>query len=256
MNILLLGDITGRSRVAVRMQTAALERLGHEVYALPTALISNTLNLGQHAQLDTTNYLLDALSVWQRLGFHFDAVIVGYVASHSQAQAIAKAIVPLRKSDALLLVDPILGDNGRRYNSISDSQAKGLSLLCGMADCITPNLTEAALLAGCSYEDALRDVPALARCLGEKTGASVVLTSASLLSRPHVVCGTDRTSGHFWAFDYAEIGQKRGGTGDLFSALLLHALLSGISAENAARQAHEGVTAELRKAEGSLLPAL
>ena len=46
--ILLLGDITGRSRVALRMLSAVLERAGHEVLMLPTALISNTLNLGRH----------------------------------------------------------------------------------------------------------------------------------------------------------------------------------------------------------------
>ena len=55
MTILLLGDITGRSRVALRMLSAVLEGCGHEVLMLPTALISNTLNLGRHAQLDTTD---------------------------------------------------------------------------------------------------------------------------------------------------------------------------------------------------------
>ena len=51
MTILLLGDLTGRSRVALRMLTYELEARGHEVLALPTALISNTLNLGQAAML-------------------------------------------------------------------------------------------------------------------------------------------------------------------------------------------------------------
>ena len=59
--VLLLGDITGRSRVALRMISSVLERCGHEVLMLPTALISNTLNLGVHEALDTTAYLLRSL---------------------------------------------------------------------------------------------------------------------------------------------------------------------------------------------------
>ena len=66
MTILLLGDLTGRSRVALRMLTGELENRGHEVLALPTALISNTLNLGRAAIADTTDYLLEALETWRR----------------------------------------------------------------------------------------------------------------------------------------------------------------------------------------------
>lgn len=53
MTILLLGDLTGRNRVALRMLTFELEKRGHEVLMLPTVLISNTLNLGRAAMLDT-----------------------------------------------------------------------------------------------------------------------------------------------------------------------------------------------------------
>ena len=68
MTILLLGDLTGRSRVAL---TYELETRGHEVLALPTALISNTLNLGQAAMLDTTDYLMRSLETWEKLGLTY-----------------------------------------------------------------------------------------------------------------------------------------------------------------------------------------
>ena len=71
MTILLLGDLTGRSRVALRMLTYELEARGHEVLALPTALISNTLNLGQAAMLDTTDYLMQSLETWEKLGLTY-----------------------------------------------------------------------------------------------------------------------------------------------------------------------------------------
>ena len=81
MTILLLGDLTGRSRVALRMLTGELENRGHEVLALPTALISNTLNLGRAAIADTTDYLLEALETWEALGLSYDLLHVfpGYI---------------------------------------------------------------------------------------------------------------------------------------------------------------------------------
>ena len=76
MTILLLGDLTGRSRVALRMLTFELEKRGHEVLMLPTALISNTLNLGRAAMLDTTDYLMESLETWKSLGLSYDLVYI------------------------------------------------------------------------------------------------------------------------------------------------------------------------------------
>lgn len=90
MTILLLGDLTGRSRVALRMLTGELENRGHEVLALPTALISNTLNLGRAAIADTTDYLLEALETWEALGLSYDLLYIGYVTGLAQAEKLCR----------------------------------------------------------------------------------------------------------------------------------------------------------------------
>ena len=151
MTVLLLGDITGRSRVALRMLSAVLEEKGHEVLMLPTALISNTLNLGMHESLDTTDYLMRSLEVWEKLGLHYDVAYMGYITGMEQAKALASLADTMRKRGVRVIVDPILGDNGKKYNSVSQEQAEGMKLLCAHADLITPNLTEACLLADVPY---------------------------------------------------------------------------------------------------------
>ena len=90
MTILLLGDLTGRSRVALRMLTGELENRGHEVLALPTALISNTLNLGRAAMADTTDYLLEALETWEAIGLSYDLLYIGYVTGLAQAEKLCR----------------------------------------------------------------------------------------------------------------------------------------------------------------------
>ena len=106
MTALLLGDLTGRSRVALRMLCAALEERGHEVLMLPTALVSNTLSLGRCATLDTTDYLLDALRVWQELGIRCDIAYIGYITGTRQAQALCGVADALRAAGVRVIRVP------------------------------------------------------------------------------------------------------------------------------------------------------
>ena len=163
--VLLLGDITGRSRVALRMLSRVLEDRGHEVLMLPTALISNTLNLGRHEALDTTDYMLKSLETWETLGLSYDLAYIGYITGMEQAEKLCAVADRLRARGIPVILDPILGDSGRRYNSVSDGQLAGMKALCRHADLITPNMTEASLLLGEEYD--LQRGGQYVRALGE-----------------------------------------------------------------------------------------
>lgn len=238
--VLLLGDITGKSRVAVRMMTAALESRGHEVLSLPTALVSNTLNLGQAQMLDTTDYLLGALATWGKLGVTYDFLCIGYITGLAQAEKLAKVADAARKNGIPVLVDPILGDNGKRYNSITDDQAEGMRLLCAHADLITPNLTEARLLTG-------RDLPPdqLVTLLCDDARSALITGCPGETDAQGAILGYDVRRKQPVEVRYDAVPGHHFGTGDLFSALLVDELLRGQSLENAARSAANGVREHL-----------
>ena len=247
--VLLLGDITGRSRVALRMLSCVLENRGHEVLMLPTAMISNTLNLGKHEALDTTDYMLRALAVWQELGMRYDLAYIGYITGMEQAKALAEIADGLRAQGVKVILDPILGDNGKRYNSVSDDQLAGMQLLCAHADLITPNMTEACLLQGVE-QDALSGGE-LARALSEK-GCDVLITSARASDGRSAMIGL--AAGEEFEIPFERVEGHRWGTGDLFTGLMMDGLLAGADIENAAREAGEHVARQLRGEEESLLP--
>ena len=48
----------------------------------------------------------------------------------------------------LAFVDPVMGDNGKLYAGFDDKIVKAMAKLCGKADIIVPNMTEAALMLG------------------------------------------------------------------------------------------------------------
>ena len=252
MTILLLGDITGRSRVAVRMQTCVLEARGHEVLALPTALISNTLSLGRHEALDTTDYLLRTLETWEALGVGYDMLAVGYVTGLEQAKALVPVMRRARARGALVLADPILGDNGQRYASVSAGQEAGMRLVCREADVITPNMTEACLLAGLEPG---ADAQAAIAALREGGARSVVITSAKDESGKAAVVGYDAQAARGFSIAYEPVAGGRGGTGDLFISVMIDALSRGEALSQAAREASGEVRAQLL-AGGGILPVI
>ena len=233
MTILLLGDLTGRSRVALRMLTFELEKRGHEVLMLPTALISNTLNLGRAATLDTTDYLLESLAAWKSLGLSYDLVYIGYVTGLAQAEKLCDIADGARAHGIPVVVDPILGDNGRRYNSVTMEQAEAMKRLVRHADVITPNLTEACLLTDTPFADA--DVQALLDKLGE-TGKSVLITSAG-----DTVAGLDMQTGERFCIPFERVPGEKWGTGDRYCAELLDGLARKIPLAQAAKRASDGV---------------
>ena len=247
--VLLLGDITGRSRVALRMLSRVLEDRGHEVLMLPTALISNTLNLGKHEELDTTDYLLRSLDTWKELGLRCDLLYIGYITGMEQAEKLADVADSLRAKGVKAVLDPILGDSGKRYNSVSDGQLEGMRLLCRHADLITPNVTEACLLLGEDYDS--RKGAAHAYALHE-LGCNVLITSAETADGNPAMTGCE--AGGEFEIPFERVPGHHWGTGDLFTGLLMDGLIRGKSIETAAREAGETVGRQLRGEETSLLP--
>lgn len=254
--VLLLGDITGRSRVGVRMLTAVLEARGHEVLALPTAMISNTLNLGRHASLDTTDYLEKSVETWRTLGIGYDFLYIGYITGLAQARLLAAEADRARARGVPVLLDPILGDGGRAYASVTDGQAEGFRLLMQHASLVTPNLTEACLLTGVPYEEAARG--ACADALLERLcvpGRAAIVTSARTADGGCAVLGQD-AAGKRFCQPYERLTGRSGGAGDLFGAALIDALLRGCTLEQAAARAGADVAREIAMGERGLLPKI
>lgn len=249
--VLLLGDITGRSRVALRMLSTVLEDAGHDVLMLPTALISNTLNLGRHEALDTTDYLVRSLRVWEDLGIHIDMAYIGYITGMEQARRLAEEADRLRGRGIPVIVDPILGDNGKKYLSVTQEQAEGMKLLCAHADLITPNLTEACLLSDVDTEHA--DAEALCGMLASDT-RSVLITSAKNKEGSDAILGFDAKRKEAFSVPFERVPGHHWGTGDLFTGLLMDGLLRGGGLKESVACASARVCRQLQGEERSLLP--
>ena len=233
--ILLINDMCGYGKVATAAMLPILSYMGNLVYNLPTALVSNTLDYGKFNILETTDYITGVFPVWRELGFSFDAIATGFIASERQAAIVAKYCREEAEKGSVILVDPIMGDEGKLYNGVTPSTINSMRQMVSVAHLIFPNYTEACYLTDTPYkaegiteEEVLQLVEKL-RALGAK---SVLITSILLADGSHVVAGYE---GEFFLLPYDEIPVHFLGTGDIFSAIVDGHLLRGDSLRASAR---------------------
>ncbi len=258
-SILLISDLPGSGKIALGAMMPVLSRMGHRVFTLPTALVSNTLDYGRYSLLETTDYMEETFRVWRELGFAFDAVAVGFLVSERQARLTAEFCREAAAQGAKVFTDPIMADNGHLYNGRPPGNVDWLRTLAAVSDLILPNTTEAALLTGRPWtpeqtEDELTTQLHGLRALGAR---SAVITGARTAAGL-CAAGFDGETGTEFRIRCDEVPGRFAGAGDAFSSVLIGALLNGEALESAARRAADTVSRMLRRyaAEGCTLKGL
>ena len=237
--ILLINDMCGYGKVATAAMLPILSYMGYSVYNLPTALVSNTLDYGKFNILETTDYITGVFPVWRELGFSFDAIATGFIASERQAGIVSQYCREEVTKGTQILVDPIMGDEGKLYNGVTPATINSMREMVSVADLIFPNYTEACYLTDTPYnpegigEDDVRMLIDKLRAIGTK---SVLITSLTI-GNAHFVAGYNSENDEYFMLPYEEIPVHFPGTGDIFSAIVDGNLLKGVALQKSARTA-------------------
>lgn len=253
-NLLVINDLPGYGKVALSVMQPILSQMGHCVYNLPTALVSNTLDYGDFAIYDTTQYMRETMEVWSRLGFRFDCISTGFLVSSEQTELIEDFLIRHKRArpETLVVVDPILGDDGRLYNGVGEETVAYMRRLADRADVMVPNFTEAALLLGrpATGTVTVREAEemAAALCAGG-AGAAVITSLEETGTGRHFVLGWSREGTFLLPFAYLPV--RFPGTGDIFSAVMTGRLLQGWPLRESVADAMRVVETLLRANAGS-----
>lgn len=227
----------------------ALQRLGLDVWAVPTVLLSNHPGHGRFRGETTSAAaiaaLIDGLDAHGWLA-RCDGVISGYLGAADQARAVADAVrrVKAQNPRAVYLCDPVFGDDDGAYARPGVAEAMARELV-PLADIVTPNRFELQSLTSKKIETAA-DAVAAARALGV---AETVVTSVSF--------GVERigtvavAGGGAWVVSARRIASVPNGSGDLLAALYLAARIAGRDVAAALSAACSAVDGMLRASEGA-----
>ena len=240
-------DISCYGRCSMQAVWPVLSHYGHLVCPLPTALLStHTGGFDHFTFLDLGGEMKKILASWREEGLRFDAVYSGFLGSAGQIGTVLSLIED--QPGALVLVDPVMGDCGEIYKTYTPEMCELMHRLCARADIITPNLTEACLLAGVPY-DPEPDDAAVDALLGRldgvcrKAARTIVVTGVRRGDEIGAACSDTREGDGRTVYRFAPYCSAFfPGCGDLLASILLAGVLSGECAADALGQAVEFIS--------------
>ncbi|MDR1669855.1 MAG: bifunctional hydroxymethylpyrimidine kinase/phosphomethylpyrimidine kinase [Oscillospiraceae bacterium] len=247
--LLAIHDLCVFGRCSLSAAVSVLSARGVQCCPLPSALFPAPTNYPGVTMTDLSEYAAGNLEQLKTLDTRFDAIYSGYLANTAQAALVGRAHDAY--PDALRVVDPAMGDNGRLYRTIDKPLTEAMKTLADGANLITPNVTEAALLLGKPAGSAPADEGELEQWLRALSGGgrSVVLTGASFREGEIAVGWAER--GAAGLFRHPRTGAGYPGAGDLFASYLLaevlHGAALGAAAEAAARFTGECAAETVRR---------
>ncbi len=249
--ILAVHDISCIGRCSLTVALPILSAAGIETSVLPTAVLStHTGNFEGFTFRDLTDDIEPICNHWKSLGIKFDAIYTGYLGSVRQIELVERLIDLFSHKDSIIMVDPVMGDNGKLYSNLTSDFAAGFRRLSKKADIITPNLTEASLLLDIPYikegytKDYIEDVlKELAKLGPEKVVLTGVAFGKSMLG-----CGVYDAKEQKTDFILEEkVEGMFHGTGDVFASSLVAGLMNSLSLTEAVTEAERFTAGAIRR---------
>lgn len=237
--VLAIHDISGVGKCSLTVALPIISAAGVECAALPTAILStHTGGFEGYTFRDLTEDMPATAHHWKKEGIAFDAIYSGYLGSCKQIEIVEEIIDMFSAAGTLIMVDPVMADNGILYKHFNSAYVQSMAKLCSCADVIVPNRTEAAFMLGKEYKAGLmtqNEAEELLIALSELGAKKVVLTGV-YFSEGELGCAyLDTISGHMDFLMGERVQGIYHGTGDVFASLLLGALMRSHTLGEAAR---------------------
>ncbi len=247
--ILTIQDISCLGKCSTTIALPLISAMGVETVILPTAVLSTHTMFKNFTVKDLTDELIPITDHWKSENVHFDAIYTGYLGSAEEIDIVKRIFREFKTDDTLIFIDPVMADNGKLYPAFDLAYAKLNAGLCGEADVIVPNITEACFMTDTEYKETydeayVKDLLQKLSALGAKKS---VLTGVSLSEGKTGVYGFDSEKNDYFIYQNDRVDAQYHGTGDVFSSVSVGALMRGFSMEDAFRIAADYTADTIRE---------
>ena len=240
--VLAINDISCMGKCSLTVALPIISSVGHECVILPTALLSThtAQGFGDFVSFNMTEQMKQIADHFERLDTRFDAIYSGYIVSPDQTDYIYELVNKLADNNTLVVVDPVLGDNGRLYRGFTEKNITAIKRLCSVADVITPNLTEASLLTGIESDGVhmtKEGVESLLAALSGICKKKIVITGIEINDGELTTAIMDVERGETTLYTRPKISGSVHGSGDVFASALTALYLDGMTFDTAIEKA-------------------
>ena len=276
--VAVLNDLAGFGRCSLTAAISVLSAMGVQPCPLPTAILSAQTGFESYFFQDLTEQMGKITEEWKKADAQFDGIVTGFMSGHRQIGEANRFLDLFHKDGAFLLVDPVLGDNGKRFPVFDGVFQEEMKQLVRRADIVTPNVTELCLLTEFDYhlvqeaaetgdKEALFAVVAEAAGRLLDSGVSEVIVTGVLFdeakpdkagtdlktdpqaeTRQKKVANLTVTRERMTASISSFIGTSYSGTGDLFASVVAGGKARGDCTEESVRLAGEMIERAIRDA--------
>lgn len=230
----MINDIAGFGRCSTTVSLPVISVMKVQVCPVPTSVLSNHLGFPLCHFDDYTSHMRDYIKVWNELGLTFDGLYCGFLGNEEQIDIVREFVEMFRPP--LFLLDPVMGDHGRAYSSITETHVQKMRELLPLADIITPNITEACLLTDTPWKDGewtMQELSGLCERLADicqqESVSSGEASVGTVSSASIVITGIRQgdslvnflwDDGVYTTVSTPIAGASRPGTGDIFASIL------------------------------------
>ena len=232
-------DISCLGKCSLTVALPIISAMGVETCVVPTAVLSTHTGGFQNFTFhDLTGEVAPIAAHWKSQDIRFDAIYTGYLGSFEQIDLVGKFFDDFGGAETLVYVDPAMADHGVLYAGFTPAFALEMGKLCGKADVIVPNLTEAAFMLGEDYVGDGYDEAYIKGLLKRLTGLGcpvAVLTGVSFAPDRIGAMAYDSRTDAYFAYYNEKVPVQFHGTGDVFASACVGALMNGRDLNEALR---------------------
>lgn len=226
-----INDLSCFGRASITTIISILSSMGIQVCPLPTAVLSTHMGgFGTPAKQDLSTFLHEAKRHWSMIDIDFQCIYSGYLANTSQIDFVKEFIRDFKKNETLIVIDPVMGDNGILYSSMDNNMVNGMKELIKVAHVITPNITEAAFLLDEEHKEYYEygEIENWVKRLSNLGPDNVVITSVPSEKGVKYLDTISYSKSNNRVFKYTnkKIDTYYPGTGDAFTSVLIGSILN------------------------------
>ncbi|MCR4616370.1 MAG: pyridoxamine kinase [Clostridiales bacterium] len=241
--VAVFNDISGLGRCSLSVLMPVISALGVHVCPIPTAVLTNQTGYDSYYICDCTENIPHYAEEWKKINFVPDGIYTGFFSSTQQIDSTERFIADFRNSDTLVVVDPIMADHGRIYDTFSLALCERIKKLALKSNITTPNLTEFSIISGMDYNEIIgmqndpdyidRICGAGKRLLNDSLKTIIVTGIPMPVSKgqEQKLCNLVINENGSFSAENVAFGSYYSGTGDIFSSIICGCLLQGCNIE-------------------------
>ncbi|MDL2248178.1 pyridoxamine kinase [Tyzzerella sp. OttesenSCG-928-J15] len=231
--IMAINDISCYGRCAMTVALPILSAAGHECAIMPSAILSTHLAYPNPPSYSMTKQMGEITAHLSSINVEFDAISVGYLDNLEQIDKVIEFLNTFKSENTFVMADPTMADHGKMYGNPAYNGAfiEGMGKIVKRSAITVPNITEAAFLCNIAYEKPPYTKKYVETLLNGliNLGPEMAVVTGIIFDDEQIGSACILKDSGKISYSFAK--QYKGrfiGTGDIFAAALMGALLNDI----------------------------